>query len=109
MQVNGLDAIPSELIPVLAVLVVVQLAVQIVALVSLVRRPAEQVRGPKWAWALGIVLLSNLALGAILYFVIGRQPQAAAPVGDAGQDTRAVNGQTSRDAVDVLYGGSNDE
>lgn len=53
------------LIPVFAL----QLILMIIALVDLSRR--EKTRGPKWLWAL-IIILGEL-LGPILYFIIGRE------------------------------------
>jgi hypothetical protein len=58
-----------RLLPLLAPLVVIQLALLILGLVDLVRR--ERTRGPKWAWALVIVLISMI--GPILYFLFGRE------------------------------------
>ncbi len=55
----------------LAPLVVIQLALMLAALVDLLRRP--HVRGPKWAWALVIVLVNFI--GPIVYFVAGRQDE----------------------------------
>jgi hypothetical protein len=88
----------------LGILVVVQLGVQIWALVDLIRRPAERVKGSKWLWGALIVFLSNLALGAILYFAIGRLP---APV-DVAAPADASGGDRAQRAVDVLYGPEDD-
>jgi hypothetical protein len=41
----------------------------VVALVDLLRR--ERTRGPKWAWAL-LILLVNL-VGPVLYLLLGRE------------------------------------
>ena len=48
----------------------VQLSLAATAWVDLARRPAELVRGPKPAWALGIAV--NF-VGPIAYFTIGRR------------------------------------
>ena len=53
----------------LAPILLIEIALMIVALVDLARR--ERTRGPKWVWAVVIVLL-NL-IGPILYFVFGRE------------------------------------
>jgi hypothetical protein len=50
---------------------VVQVSLLVAALVDLARRPAQQVRGPKWAWAL--VSFINF-FGPISYFLVGRKP-----------------------------------
>jgi hypothetical protein len=42
------------------------------ALVDLVRRPAEQVRGSKPVWAAALVLVNSVGLLPIGYFVLGR-------------------------------------
>ncbi|HMM42616.1 MAG TPA: PLD nuclease N-terminal domain-containing protein [Thermomicrobiales bacterium] len=79
-------------------LAVVQLAIQIYALVDLARR--RQVAGGKrWVW-LVVILFGNL-VGAILYLVIGRAtPPAAEPEPGAG----ASPGDRARAAADLLYG-----
>jgi hypothetical protein len=56
---------------VIIVTAVAQLALAAAAWYDLARRPREQVRGPKWRWALVIAI--NWA-GPITYFVAGRMP-----------------------------------
>jgi hypothetical protein len=56
-------------IPLLIPVVLIELGLMITALVDLVRR--AQTRGPKWAWALVIVLINFI--GPIVYFVAGRK------------------------------------
>jgi len=58
-------------IPLLIPVVVIELGLMIAALVDLVRRP--QTRGPKWVWALVIVLVNFV--GPIIYFVAGRKEE----------------------------------
>lgn len=58
-----------EWLPLLAPLILIQLALMIAALVDLVRR--GQTRGPKWVWALVIVLVNTI--GPIIYFLLGRE------------------------------------
>ena len=48
--------------------VLVELVMKVIALVSLKKAPAT--RGPKAAWAIGIVLTSGV--GWIAYFLVGR-------------------------------------
>ncbi len=83
----------------LAGLIVLQLALQVTALVQLVKTPAERVSigGRKWAWAL-IIILGEIA-GPILWFVLGRR---AAEV--AQPDREAACGERAQAAVDALYG-----
>jgi hypothetical protein len=72
----------SELRPGVRRLVVVgaiaEAALKIAALVDLVRRPADQVRGPKPRWAVAIVVINSLGAVPIAYFRYGRRPPPAA-------------------------------
>jgi uncharacterized membrane protein YhaH (DUF805 family) len=61
----------KQFIPLLIPVVLIQLALMITALVDLIRR--AQTRGPKWAWALVIVLINFI--GPIVYFVAGRKDE----------------------------------
>jgi hypothetical protein len=45
----------------------------IVALVDLARRPADQVRGSKGAWATAVVLVNSLGGMPLAYFLFGRR------------------------------------
>lgn len=81
------------------VLILVQLTLQVIALVQLVKTPRERVSigGRKWVWAL-IILLGEV-IGPILWFVIGKTPATvelapAAPVNEADRNS----------TVDALYG-----
>jgi hypothetical protein len=46
---------------------------KVAALIDLVRRPADEVRGSKVRWAFAITLLNSVGLVPIAYFVIGRR------------------------------------
>ena len=59
----------SELIPLLIPLVVLQIGLIVIALRDLIKR--EKTKGPKWAWALVIVLVNTI--GPIIYLLIGRE------------------------------------
>ena len=48
-------------------------ALKIAALVDLKRRPADQVRGPKWVWAIGIFLVNSVGAMPLAYFRYGRK------------------------------------
>ncbi|HLO02907.1 MAG TPA: PLD nuclease N-terminal domain-containing protein [Symbiobacteriaceae bacterium] len=61
----------QSMLPVIAPILVIQLILVIVALVDLVRREPDQVRGPKWVWAL--VCIFGSLVGSIVYFVVGRK------------------------------------
>ena len=59
----------QEYIPFLIPLILLQLALMAFALVDLARR--ERTRGPKWVWAIVIVL--GELLGPIVYLLFGRE------------------------------------
>ncbi|CAM3913725.1 PLDc N-terminal domain-containing protein [Cohnella lubricantis] len=59
----------SQLLSLLIPVIVAELVLMVTALVVLVR--AERTRGPKYMWAL-IILLGNL-LGSIAFFIFGRR------------------------------------
>lgn len=82
---GGLITFSTPVIAVLAVLAVVEIALDVIALIDLYRRPVAQiVTGNKWIW-LAIILLVNI-LGAVAYLAIGRNAAVAAsekpPAGD---------------------------
>ena len=43
------------------------------ALIDLRRRPAGQVRGPKWLWAAALAVVGSAGALPISYFVFGRR------------------------------------
>lgn len=78
-------------------LILVQLTVQVTALVQLVKTPQERVTigGRKWLWA--IIILFGEIVGAVVWFAAGRK---AAPV----QDVVVPGAGASTGAADALYG-----
>jgi hypothetical protein len=52
-------------------ILIIQVGLQVFALVDLVRRPKEEIKGPKVLW--GIVILAFQMLGPIVYLVFGRR------------------------------------
>jgi hypothetical protein len=61
----------TTLILALMPVILISLALEIFALVDLIRRDRKTVRGQnKWVWALIIVLVSTI--GSILYLIVGR-------------------------------------
>jgi hypothetical protein len=52
---------------------VVEGILKIAALVDLKRRPASQVRGPKWLWATVLTVVSSAGVVPVSYFVFGRR------------------------------------
>jgi len=79
-------------------LLVVQLGIQVYALVDLARRPAVR-GGRKWVWAL-IIVFGNL-VGAIAYLAAGR-PTPEVDV--SGSSASTAGGEAAQRAVDALYG-----
>ena len=43
------------------------------ALIDIKRRPADQIRGPKWLWVPVVTLVNSLGIVPISYFVFGRR------------------------------------
>lgn len=43
------------------------------ALADLKRRPADQIRGPKWAWATVVALANSVGGVPLAYFLVGRR------------------------------------
>ena len=58
-----------DILPLLIPIIGIQFGLMAWALVDLTRR--ERTRGPKWVWAL-VILLGNL-LGSMVYFLVGRE------------------------------------
>jgi len=54
----------------------VEALLRMAALVDLKGRPAEQVRGPRWAWAVGLATVSSFGVLPIAYFAVGRRRAA---------------------------------
>jgi hypothetical protein len=50
----------------------VEAALKAAMLVDLRRRPPEQVRGPKWAWA-ATALVNSAGIVQLVYFALGRR------------------------------------
>jgi hypothetical protein len=46
---------------------------KVAALLDLKRRPASQIRGPKWLWATVVTVVSSAGVVPISYFVFGRR------------------------------------
>ena len=58
-----------KILPLLIPIILIQLGLMVFCLLDLARR--ERTRGPKWMWAL-IIILGEL-IGPIVYLVVGRQ------------------------------------
>jgi hypothetical protein len=59
--------------PLLIPILIIQLGLQIYALVDLFRHPDAQIKGPKWLWVIIIVL--GEIIGPILYLIIARKEE----------------------------------
>jgi hypothetical protein len=60
----------------LSVAAVFEGILKLAALIDLKRRPASQIRGPKWLWATVVAVISSAGVVPISYFVFGRQPRS---------------------------------
>ena len=52
---------------------------KVAALIDLKRRPASQVRGPKWAWATVVTVVGSAGVLPISYFLFGRRQPRSQP------------------------------
>ncbi len=43
------------------------------ALVDIKRRPASQIRGRKWIWAVVVVIVNSFGAAPLSYFIFGRR------------------------------------
>ncbi len=97
--------VSESVIMLLGLVIVAQLAVEIAALVSLARRKPEAVLWKKrWLWLIIILFVGN-GLGAILYFVVGREDPPVAQEVEARHDVSAKAG----DVADLLYGPADEQ
>lgn len=101
---NPLADLSPAVLAGVAALVLVQLALQIVALVSLARTPSERLAlgGRKWVWALVIIL--GEIIGPIVYFAAGRLPEQAEDLSVTGSAGAMPASQRATRAADTLYG-----
>jgi hypothetical protein len=58
---------------------VVEGILKVAALIDLKRRPASQIRGPKWLWAAVVAVAGSAGVVPISYFVFGRQQPRSQP------------------------------
>jgi hypothetical protein len=64
---------------VLAITAVAEGILKLAALIDLKRRPATQVRGPKWAWATVVTVVSSAGVVPVAYFLFGRRAARSQP------------------------------
>lgn len=53
--------------------VAVESALKTAALVDIARRPASEIRGPKWMWVPVVVLVNSFGAVPAAYFLYGRR------------------------------------
>ena len=52
---------------------------KVAALIDIKRRPASQIRGPKWIWTAVVAVVSSAGILPIAYFVVGRRQPRSQP------------------------------
>lgn len=52
---------------------------KVAALIDIKRRPASQIRGPKWLWAPVVAVVNSAGVVPISYFVFGRRQAPSQP------------------------------
>jgi hypothetical protein len=63
----------------LTVTAVIEGILKLAALIDIKRRPASQIRGPKWPWATAVAVISSAGVLPISYFVLGRRHPGSRP------------------------------
>jgi len=58
---------------VIIVVGIAEAALKVAVAIDLKRRPADQIRGPKWAWAASLVI-NSAGVIPLSYFAFGRRP-----------------------------------
>ena len=69
----------KEMLQDLVVAAVNEGILQLAALIDIKRRPASQIRGPKWLWATAVTVISSAGVLPISYFVVGRRQPRSQP------------------------------
>jgi hypothetical protein len=73
----------SELSPrtrrLVGVAAVVEGVLKLAALIDIKRRPASQIRGPKWLWGTAVAVISSAGVVPIFCFVVGRRQPGSQP------------------------------
>ena len=96
---SNLSTLPAGALAALLVLAVVQITLDVIALLDLYRRPTSQVVfANKWIWV-AIVLLVNI-IGAIIYLAAARKPA----VGPDDAPPSASKSLHTDNIADTLYG-----
>jgi phosphotransferase system glucose/maltose/N-acetylglucosamine-specific IIC component len=61
---------------VLTIAAVAEGILKVAALIDIKRRPASQIRGPKWLWVTVVGVVSSAGVAPISYFFFGRRPRS---------------------------------
>lgn len=94
----ALEGLSTPMLAMLVVLALVQIGLEIYAIIDIVRRPVDRITGGnKLLWII-VVLFINM-IGAIVYLAVGRKPAPAQDVVSAAPATERAS-----DAADMLYG-----
>jgi hypothetical protein len=63
----------------LTVTAVIEGILKAAALIDIKRRPASQIRGPKWLWATAVAVISSAGVLPMSYSVFGRRQPSSQP------------------------------
>ena len=92
-----LSSLPTGVLVGLGVVLLLEVALDVFALVDLIRRPVALVAfGNKWIWAALILLVT--VIGAVLYLAVGRKPTPAV------EQQVAAPKRSSAEIAEALYG-----
>jgi hypothetical protein len=61
------------------VIAVAEGILKLAALIDIKRRPASQIRGPKWLWAPVVMVVNSAGIAPISYFIFGRRKPGPRP------------------------------
>ena len=61
------------------VIAVAESILKAVTLIDIKRRPASQIRGPKWLWAPVVAVVNSVGIVPISYFIFGRRKPGPPP------------------------------
>ena len=96
---SNLSTLPAGAMAALAALALVVIALDVIALLDLYRRPTSQVvLANKWIWV-PVILLVEI-LGSIIYLVAGRRPAVLTDDAARSQSTSV----RTENVADALYG-----
>jgi NADH:ubiquinone oxidoreductase subunit 6 (subunit J) len=71
---------------------VAELILKVAALIDIRRRPASQVRGPRWLWAALVTVVGSAGIIPVSYFVLGRRPPRSPDPVDEERSGDAASG-----------------